>query len=189
MVEDKRGLAPQPGKPNRLVFALLGLIALALIVGVPHSDAPVPLAPEQPVPRRKPMADFAFPKVNGPPWRLSEHRGQVVVLNFWATWCPPCQAETPTLLKLSKELHAEGLEVVGITMDQDGLNSVRPFISAYHISYPILRPQPFSPLISLIQALPTTFLIDRQGRVANVTVGPLDEDSCRAEVQRLLREK
>lgn len=176
------------GKTNRLMPLALGLIALALVVGAPHCSAPLPVTPEQPPARRKPMADFAFPTVAGPLWRLSQHRGQVVLLNFWAAWCPPCQEETPALVRLSNEFHTQGLEVAGVSMDLDGLNSVRPFISTYHVSYPILRPPPFSPLTSLVQSLPTTFLIDRRGRVANVTVGALDAASCRAEVQRLLRE-
>lgn len=185
--DDQAPLCPA-GKPNRWMPLVLGLIALALVVGVPHSHAPPPLTLEQPTSRRKPMADFAFPTVGGPLWRLSQHRGQVVLLNFWAAWCPPCQEETPALVKLSNELHSQGLEVAGVSMDHDGLNSIRPFIAAYHVSYPILRPPPFSPLTSLVQALPTTFLIDRRGRIANVTVGALDTASCRAEVQRLLRE-
>ena len=185
--EDNKQSAP-PLRKTWLMPLTLGLVAVALAVGIPHSDAPVPLSPEQPMLRRKPMADFSFPTVGGPPWRLSAHRDHVVLLNFWAAWCPPCQSETPFLVNLSKEFRAEGLDVAGVSMDHDGLNSVQPFMAEYHVSYPILRPQPFSPLTSLVQALPTTFLIDRRGHIANVTVGALDEVSCRAEVQRLLQE-
>ncbi len=68
------------------------------------------------------------------------------------------------------------------------MNTVPSFVAAYHVPYPILLPKPFSPTTEVVQALPTTFLIARQGRIANTTVGALDEASFRRELERLLRE-
>ena len=171
---------------ERLLLPVTVAIALALVGIRPHTSAPLPpeLAPAQ----RAPMADFIAPTLAGPPWRLSAHRGQVVLLNFWATWCPPCQEETPELVNLSHEMKNDGLEIVGVSMEGSSQNNIQPFVEAYHIPYPILLPRPFSPVTNLAQALPTTYLIDRQGRIANATVGPLDESSLREELRRLVGE-
>ena len=167
---------------------VLALVAVGLVVGVPGLYRTSPTAPLRPVERWEVMSDLTLPTLAGPPWTLSQHRGRVVLLNFWATWCPPCQEETPALVRIAGDYQAQGLDVVGVAMDQGGLNNVRSFVTAYHVPYPILLPKPFSPAAEVIQALPTTFLIDRRGRVANTTVGALDEASFRRELERLLRE-
>lgn len=172
---------------QRLLLLALGLIALALL-GKPFSSSPPPLPTEIAAKKRKPMTDFSIATLDGHPWRLSAHRGQVVLLNFWATWCPPCQEETPTLVKVSNEFQGQGLEVVGVSMEGSSQSNIAPFVKAYRIPYPILLPRPFAPVTNYAQSLPTTLLIDRQGRIANATVGALDEASLRAEVGRLLRE-
>ena len=187
--EDKKPI-PLRWAKDKLMTVILGLIALALIVGIRDPDT-TPLTAVLPVASRKPMPDFTFQTLDGQPWTLSRHRGHVVLLNFWATWCPPCQAETPSLVKIAEADQAKGLDVVGISMDQadqNGLSNIRSFVSAYHVPYSILLPRPFSPLTDMIQAYPTTYLIDRQGRLANITVGALDEPSFRRELERLLRE-
>ncbi len=178
---------PRRSAKERIMYLVLGLVAVGLVVGIKQPQS-TPMAPSLPLAQRQPMPDFTFPTMDGLPWKLSRHQGHVVLLNFWATWCPPCQGETPSLVKIAGEYRARGLDIVGVSMDQGGLNNVRAFISAYHVQYPILLPRPFSPMIEVIQALPTTYLIDRQGRVANVSVGALDEESLRREVTRLLKE-
>jgi peroxiredoxin len=187
----------QGQKPPRLRWAkdnsmtvILGLIAVALIVGIRDPDT-APMTAALPISQRKPMPDFTFQTLDGKPWTLSEHRGHVVLLNFWATWCPPCQSETPSLVKIASVDQARGLDVVGISMDQrdqNGLSNIRAFVSAYHVPYPVLLPNAFSPVTDVVQAYPTTYLIDREGRVAQTHVGALDEASARREVERLLKE-
>ena len=137
------------------------------------------------------MPDFTFQTLDGKSWTLSEHRGHVVLLNFWATWCPPCQSETPSLVKIASVDQARGLDVAGVSMDQtdqNSLSNIRAFVSAYHVPYPVLLPKGFPPITDVVQAFPTTFLIDRQGRVAQTHVGALDEASLGRELERLLKE-
>ena len=172
---------------ERLLLLAVGVIALALTGIRPHASPP-PLSAEIPPARRKPLLDFTASTLSGPQWRLSQHRGHVVLLNFWATWCPPCQEETPALVKISREMEPEGLEIAGVSMEGSRRSNIQPFIDAYHVPYPILLPTPFSPITNLAPALPTTYLIDRQGRIANATVGTVDESSLRMEIQRLLQE-
>jgi len=175
---------------DKLMTVILGLIAVALIVGIPAPDT-APMTAALPISQRKPMPDFTFQTLDGKPWTLSEHRGHVVLLNFWATWCPPCQSETPSLVKIASVDQARGLDVAGISMDQtdqNSLNNIRAFVSAYHVPYPVLLPTGFSPVTDVVQAFPTTYLIDREGRVAQTHVGALDEASARREVDVLLNE-
>ncbi len=177
---------------NRRTLLWLGVIGIGLMISSYPRDQSVPLSPEVPLSQRKPMASFTLPTLDGHQWTLSQHRGHVVLLNFWATWCLPCQAETPSLVKIAKEYEAQGLDVVGVAMDSDNRSTVQSnvqaFVSAYHVPYPVLLPPAFSPLTGWVQAYPTTLLIDRQGRVANASVGTIDEASTRQELKRLLNE-
>jgi thiol-disulfide isomerase/thioredoxin len=90
---------------------------------------------------RKRMPDLAFTDLNGKPWKLIDHHGQVVLVNFWASWCPPCRKETPGLVRLSNDYKHRGLEAVGVAMDEGGLQGVRRFVREYDVSYPILPPE------------------------------------------------
>ena len=188
-VQDNNLPRPRWAK-DKLMTVILGLIAVALIVGIRDPDT-APMTPSLPISQRKPMPDLTFQTLDGQPWTLSEHRGHVVLLNFWATWCPPCQAETPSLVKIANGDQARGLDVAGVSMDQtdrNGLSNIRSFVSAYHIPYPVLLPKGFSPVTDVVQAYPTTYLIDREGRVAATHVGALDEASVGRELERLLKE-
>jgi len=172
---------------QKLTFPALALLAAALTVGVPGLRRPPPTAALRPAAERRTMADLTLPALSGPPWTLSRHRGRVVLLNYWATWCPPCRAEAPALVRIARDYRAQGLDVAGVSVDQDAMNSVPPFVAEYRVPYPILLSGPPAPG-GPVQALPTTFLIDRRGRVADAVVGALDEASFRRELERLLRE-
>jgi cytochrome c biogenesis protein CcmG, thiol:disulfide interchange protein DsbE len=143
------------------------------------------VAPES---ERKAGGGFALPDLDGKVWKLDEHRGQVVLVNFWATWCPPCRAETPGLVRLANEYRSQGLEVVGISLDED-TGAIRPFIDDYQIPYPILLPSDQANLPLLVEVLPTTLLYDRQGRMAKRYVGGVAESIFKADVERLLAER
>ncbi len=167
-------------------FALgpLVIVALFLIFRGAGSTG-TPLRPET---KRQGMTELEAPKLDGQPWRLSDHRGSVILVNFWATWCPPCRMETPGLVSLYNQYRGKGLEVVGISMDDGGPDAVRQFVERYKITYPVALPKPDSPLASAISSLPTTLLIDRQGRVARTYYGAEDEATFRRDVDRLLTE-
>lgn len=186
-------MTPAPGRSltqrltQKLTFPALALLAVVLTVGVPGQRRPPPTAPLRPAAERPLMADLTLSALSGPSWTLSRHRGRVVLLNYWATWCPPCQAEAPALVRIARDYRGKGLDVAGVSVDQDAMNSVPPFVAEYRVPYPVLLSGPPAPG-GPVRALPTTFLIDRQGRVADVTVGALDEPSLRRALERLLRE-
>lgn len=142
----------------------------------------------KPVSARKQMTDFALRDLEGKDWKLSAHRGDVVLVNFWASWCEPCRAETPGLIRVAHAYAPKGLAVAGITMDDEGVGPVRKFVHDFGVDYPILIPRSDFELAGRIDTLPTTLLIDRHGRVAKTYVGRVREAVFRADVEELLRE-
>jgi thiol-disulfide isomerase/thioredoxin len=103
--------------------------------------------------------------------RLSDYRGKVILLNFWATWCAPCKAEIPLLEEFEHAYASQGLTVIGVSMDESGWSSVRPFMEALKIDYPVvIGSEGLASRYGLI-GLPTTFLVDREGRIAATHVG------------------
>ena len=178
---------PPRGRVLKSIICVFVLVAAAVVLGRPQSSGP--LTDPRPAGQREAMGDFVLPTLAGRNWRLSEHQGHVVLLNFWATWCPPCREETPGLVRVAAANKAQGLDMAGVSMDNSDVSKVRGFVSEYAVPYPILLPAPLSPLTYAVQAYPTTYLIDRQGRVAATYVGALDEDQLQRQVTRLLAEK
>lgn len=165
---------------------LAGLVlALSYAVASRGTGGPGHLADAS---QRKPVPDLVAHSLDGKTWRLADHRGQVVLLNFWATWCPPCRRETPGLVRLAKSYSPNQLAVLGISMDDEGLDRVRQFVSQFKIPYAIAVPgNDFLPTSSL-EALPTTLLIDKQRRLAKTYEGAVSESTFRADVDALLAE-
>lgn len=136
--------------------------------------------------QRVPVPNIAMPTIDGGQWNLKDHKGEVVVLNFWATWCEPCRTEVPYLIKLRGELGAKGLTVAGITLDE-GTDVVKKFVAEYKVDYPILVPPAGSPWTKLDNT-PTTLVIDREGRLAQKYIGAVPEEQLRRDLEKLLAE-
>jgi peroxiredoxin len=120
---------------------------------------------------------FTLPALNGPSVDLASLRGRVVVLNFWATWCPPCVAEMPSLERLHRALGAKGLAVLGVSVDQDE-QTLRDFVKRAGVSFPILRdPDAHVAREYRTTGYPETFLIDGSGTILRVYVGPVEWDT------------
>ncbi len=138
---------------------------------------------------RRRMPDLTFVDLDGRPWRLSGDRGHVVLMNFWASWCPPCRKEMPMLVRLSNGYRSRGLDVVGVMMDEGGLERVRQFLREYQVSYRILLPGSAVRLMPPVERLPTTFLVDKQGQLAAVYSGAIEEGVFRQDLEKLLAER
>ncbi len=143
----------------------------------------------QPSSTRKVAADFRLTDLNGKPVELGALRGKVVLLDFWATWCPPCQAEIPHFKELYTTYKGRGLQVIGVALDQEGEKAVGPFVKENQINYPIaLANSKVTRAYGGIRGIPTTFLIDKKGRIAKQFVGYQDKQIFEKEIQNLLAE-
>jgi peroxiredoxin len=134
--------------------------------------------------------DFEF-TLDGKPTHLSDLRGKVVVLNFWATWCPPCVDETPSLNSLQTQIAAQGGVVLGISLDEDA-SAYEQFLKDNHVDFPTYRdPTKKIALDYGTRMYPETYLIDRQGKIARKIIGgqAWDEGDMLLYVQSLLIQK
>ncbi len=135
---------------------------------------------------RKATSNFRATAVDGGGWDLAEHRGRVVVINYWATWCPPCRLETPGLVRFADAYKDRGVDMAGVSLDEDS-SLIAPFVSSYGIKYPILMHAQSSDA-SDEMVLPTTFLYDKDGRLAKKYTGIVLESTLSSDVERLLKE-
>jgi thiol-disulfide isomerase/thioredoxin len=137
--------------------------------------------------------DLLGTTLDGTTFRLRDHRGEVVVMNIWASWCAPCRAEAPVLAKAAGDLASRGVTFVGLdTRDSD--TSARGYADTFDIPYPNVidadgRLQLLFAGSLPPQAIPSTLVIDRQGRVAARALGKVSESSIRGMVEPLLTEK
>ncbi|MEI9979553.1 MAG: TlpA disulfide reductase family protein [Edaphobacter sp.] len=143
----------------------------------------------RPASERRAMPDLMMTELNGETWKLAEHRGQVVLVNFWATWCGPCWEETPGLIRLSQELGPKGLAIVGVAIDEGGPEKITKFVKDFGVPYPVVRPERMSQMEYGMEGVPTTVLVDREGRVAKTYVGAVRQTDFATDVETLLAER
>jgi len=156
---------------------LVKLFLLVLIVGVAlrlalHQSGPQPVRIGETAP------DFVLPALGSGSISLRDYRGQVVLVNFWATWCPPCVEETPGLEKFAEEVRKQGVTVLSVSVDTD-VAALQHFVTDHHLSFLIAR-DPNRAVASRYGTaqFPETYILDREGRVAEKIIGPADwEDS------------
>jgi cytochrome c biogenesis protein CcmG/thiol:disulfide interchange protein DsbE len=135
--------------------------------------------------------DFTLDSLSGAPISLSDMRGKAVVLNLWASWCPPCRAEMPAIQRVYQENHERGLEVLAVNMTaQDNLAAVEKFMQEFNLTFPILLDTSGEVGNTyLMRALPTTFFIDQEGVIQRVIVGgPMSEVTLQSTVEQLLED-
>jgi thiol-disulfide isomerase/thioredoxin len=120
--------------------------------------------------------------------RLSDYRGKVVLLDFWATWCGPCKIEIPWFIEFERKYKDRGFAVIGISMDEEGWQVVKPFVSELGVNYRmVIGNDELADEYDGVQALPTTFLIDREGRIAEKHVGLASKSSFQNGIEELLQ--
>jgi peroxiredoxin len=123
----------------------------------------------------QPLADFSLPDLQGHMVQLSSLQGKVVFINVWATWCPPCVDEMPTIQRLYDRLHTQGLEVLAISLDALGAQVVAPFVRDYRLTFPVLL-DARSTIERLYRTsgVPESFIVDKRGRLVDKIIGPRD---------------
>jgi thiol-disulfide isomerase/thioredoxin len=173
---------------RHLVLAVIAAAALAggMLAYVKFVPGRVP---EQVSERQPGLLETVWPDLEGRPATLARWRGQVVAVNFWGSWCPPCREEIPAFVRVHEALHGRGFTVVGIAVEDAG--PARSFAEAARVSYPVL----VGGFAALAQVralgnpsggLPFTVILDRDGKVAATYLGGLDEVRLRRAVEPLL---
>jgi peroxiredoxin len=144
----------------------------------------------RPVAARKAAPDFALLDSKDATLKLSDYKGKVVLLDFWATYCGVCKTEIPWYEQFRSKYRSRGFAVVGVSMDT-GWKAVRPFMAAEKMNYPVVIGSwgLLGRFGMHVKVLPITFLIDRDGRIADRHLGLVNKDRFEGEIERLLHEK
>ena len=157
---------------KHIVFALLLLVAR--VVSLAQSPQPAP--------------PVILKDLRGRTVRLADFKGKVVLLNFWATWCPPCRAEIPELIKWQRQYRSEGLQVIGVTYPPTNRRRVERFTRTLKVNYPILLgSKETKALFHAGETLPFSVVIDRNGNVSESIEGILLVEEFEEKVKPILR--
>jgi peroxiredoxin len=137
---------------------------------------------------RKTAPDFTLPDSSGVSIKLSNDKGQIVLLDFWATWCHGCGIEIPWYKEFANRYKGQGLTVIGVSMDEDGWKSVQPFLKENKLNYPVVIGDKDLAKQYGVDSMPVTLLIDRDGKIAESHTGMVDKTAFEQDIQLLLHE-
>ena len=159
---------------------LIGAVSVFYVMS--SSSAPHQYSPASNTNAAAPQ--FTLTDVVGHPLSLSNYRGKVVILDFWAPWCPPCRREIPDFISLQKQYASQGLQIIGIGLDQP--SNVASFVQQYGINYPVaIGDDAISNLYGGVSGIPTTFIIDKEGNISNKFEGFTDRTVFEQEIKKL----
>ncbi len=166
----------------RKAFLASAIIIILLICGCGGQE-------DRGGPASRAAPDFTLKDLNGDVCRLADFRGRVVLLNFFATWCGPCRQELPDFVRLYERFKDKGLEIIGVSLDQEGEAVLRPFIRQYGITFPIvLGTREVVLNYGGIKGIPTTFIIDHNGAIRDHFVGLRPRYVMEESVKKLLKQ-
>jgi peroxiredoxin len=178
-----------------IIIGILALIIVALSLMKPQAVTKK-TAPEKGVPQQEAVVkksgfkiapEFALKDISGVERKLSDFKNKVVIIDFWATWCPPCKAEIPHFIDLYSQYKDQGLEIIGISLDFGGEKILPAFINKNNINYTILLGgEEVSDLYGGIAAIPTTFIIDKDGYIRKKYIGYNEKAVFENDVKELL---
>ena len=161
---------------SKKAIFIVGIITLALLAGCTSKkkEGATSAAP-----------DFTLQDISGKKVRLADLKGKVVMLEFWATWCPPCRAEIPAIERLHTQYGGKGLTILAIALDEGGWDEVKAFVAERKISYPVLKGTEDVSTDYKIRLIPETVLIDKEGNIKKQYMGGRYEKK-KKEIKALL---
>jgi cytochrome c biogenesis protein CcmG/thiol:disulfide interchange protein DsbE len=177
-------------RQRRVTYVIILILGFAWIL-ISADKSGTSAASLIPAPQQGFLApDFELKTITGETMKLSDLRGQAVLVNLWATWCPPCRAEMPAIEKIYNEYKGEGLVVLAVNMTyQDTFANIEPFIKEYGLTFPILLDETNSVGSAYqLRSLPSSFFINREGIIQEVVIGgPMAEALLRTRVEQILK--
>lgn len=183
-------------KRNALAIVVVTLVVAVMIyAGVRTSRGPKQTALiGNPEPlqandaKGKVAPDFTLQDLDGRPVKLSDYRGKAVLLNFWATFCGPCKVEMPWLVELQKQYGPQGLQIVGVALDDSGKDTIEKYAKEMGVNYTILQGQDAVGDAYGAVGLPATFYIDRNGRIVDSALGLVSRGEIEDNIKKALAE-
>lgn len=178
---------------NAAAIVIIALVVVVMIyAGVKNSRPKVSAMIGSPQPlvygqsKGKEAPDFVLKDLEGKQVKLSDFRGKAVLLNFWATWCGPCKVEMPWFVDFQKEYGPQGLEIVGVALDDSGRDEIQKFAKDMGVNYTILQGQDDVGDAYGAVGLPTTFYIDRNGKIVDSASGLVSRSEIEDNIKRAL---
>lgn len=158
-----------------IVLIFLIVAGISIIILLQTKDASFNLSGKPPLGKGVAAPNFTLPGLDGKMVSLADYRGKVILLNIWATWCPPCVEEMPSMEKLHQRLKGESFEILAVSIDASGAEAVRPFMEKHKLSFTSLTDSK-GVMQKLYQAtgVPESYIIDKDGMIAEKVIGPRD---------------
>ena len=158
-----------------IALVVLFAIMFGVLILLQGKDSFLNLSNQTRVKPGLPAPNFTFPGLDGKMVSLTDYKDKVVFLNIWATWCPPCREEMPSMEKLYKELKGEDFEILAVSIDALGAKAVAPFMKEYKLSFPaLLNPEGTIQRLYGTTGIPESFIINKEGIVEQKIIGPRD---------------
>jgi peroxiredoxin len=159
-------------------LAIEGILLVAFVA---------PAQPRDAASARKTAPGFSLDDSEGKTIKLADFQGKVVLLDFWATWCHGCMTEIPWFMEFQSKYEADGLAVIGVSVDDDGWKSVKPFLAERKFNYTVVVGNQNLEKLYAVEAPPVAVLIDREGKIVETHQGVVDKDAFENEIKELLR--
>lgn len=160
---------------SKILLIFLVIVGVGIIVLLQTKDSSFNLSGRPRLGKGVSAPDFALPDLDGKTVTLADYKGKVVLLNIWATWCPPCVEEMPSMEKLYQELKDKDFAILAVSIDVSGAKAVIPFMEKHKLSFSVLTDTEGA-IKSLYQTtgVPESFIIDKQGIIVEKVIGPRD---------------
>jgi len=158
-----------------IILVFLVIVGIGIIVLLQTRKSSMDMAGKPRFEKGVRAPNFTLPDLNGKMISLADFKGQVILLNIWATWCAPCVEEMPSMEKLHQELKDEPFALLAVSIDESGVQDVRPFMKKHKLSFPALT-DPAGTIKSLYKTtgVPESFVIDKDGTLLEIVIGPRD---------------
>ena len=175
------------GNRNPLALVVVAIVAAAMLYFGMHMARRTDSGHSLRITKSSPAPDFTLDSLDGKSMRLSDLRGKAVLLNFWATWCGPCKIETPWLVELQNQYGSQGLQVVGVAMDDSGKDEIAKFAKDMGVNYPVLLgKEAVGDAYGGVPALPESFFIGRDGKIVDKIIGLKGKGEIEDSIKRAL---